>query len=232
MHRKMLTSFIVVLLYGFFLSGTSNAALTTIGTANYGANEYNLIWDNDNNGQSVIWLDYTHSKADWSSQRQWATTLDQALTFNIDPMYNVTWLGGWRLPNADNQGGTGTDSGYNILASEIGHLYYVELLNLGYVALDGTYPQPGWGLNNIGDFNELEASLYWFGTESIGDSDYGWKFNMNWGGLDVFPKTNEIKAMALRSGDVSIVPIPGSVWLLFFGVIGLIGLRRNHENSH
>ncbi len=60
--------FLLLLATGlFFLSmtGLVNAALTTIGTAQFNGvgDEYNLIWDNDNNGNSVIWLDYINPGA-------------------------------------------------------------------------------------------------------------------------------------------------------------------------
>jgi len=33
-------------------------------------------------------------------------------------------------------------------------------------------------------------------------------------------------ALALRTGQVSAVPVPGAIWLLGTGLTGLIGLRR------
>ncbi len=53
----------------------------------------------------------------------------------------VAWAGGleyesggvvydeWRLPSALNQDGSGPDTGYNVIESEMGHLYYTELGN-------------------------------------------------------------------------------------------------------
>jgi len=39
----------------FSAVGSAKATLTTIGTVTYGGMNYNLIWDDDNNGNSVIW---------------------------------------------------------------------------------------------------------------------------------------------------------------------------------
>lgn len=41
------------------MAGMSQATLTTIGTATYFGSEYNLICDDDNNGNSVVSLDYS-----------------------------------------------------------------------------------------------------------------------------------------------------------------------------
>ena len=75
--------FLSILVTGLFLlcvAGMANAALTTIGTATYGGSDYNLIWDDDNNGNSVVWLDYTNARTNWSAQNAWAGELDSSLT--------------------------------------------------------------------------------------------------------------------------------------------------------
>ncbi len=64
------------------MTGLANATLVTIGTANYGGSEYKLIWDENNNGNSVVWLDYTNTQASWTDQNSWAAGLDGSLTYN------------------------------------------------------------------------------------------------------------------------------------------------------
>lgn len=61
MKKRFLGFF--VFLVSLILSGSAFAALEVIGTATYQSNSYNLIWDDDNNGNSVIWLDYTNAHA-------------------------------------------------------------------------------------------------------------------------------------------------------------------------
>ena len=234
----MKRSFLAVLVTGLFIlgiAGMANAALTTIGTASYDGSEYNLIWDDDNNGSSVVWLDYSNAQNNWSSQNIWAAGLNSALTYNIDSAYSVTWDdAAWRLPiTVDGPWVYGYDGttkgGYNITSSEMGHLYYEELGNLGYYATDGTGPQPGRGLNNTGDFNNLIASWYWCGTEYANLPDYAWDIDMNGGFQDYAYQGTFEYGLAVRSGQVSAVPVPAAIWLLASGLAGLVAIRRRKK---
>jgi len=84
------------------MQGIADAALTTIGTATYGGSDYKLIWDDDNNGNSVIWLDYTnfpHTGGWWGTQIDWAAGLGSVLTNISTPGYTVNFYeADWRLP--------------------------------------------------------------------------------------------------------------------------------------
>ena len=238
MQKKKILAAVATVLFFLTITGMANAALTTIGTATYGGTERNLIWDDDNNGNSVVWLDYSNAQANWSSQNTWAAGLDSALTYNIDPAaYTVTWDdAAWRLPSTvdgpDSWGNDGTTmAGYNITSSEMGHLYYEELGNLGYYATDGTSPQPGWGLNNTGDFNSLIALWYWSGTEYADNPGYPWYFDMKDGIQYHRHELDKGYGLAVRSGQVSAVPVPAAIWLLGSGLAGLaaLGRRRNRN---
>jgi hypothetical protein len=225
---------ISVLLCGLFLllvaMGPANAALTTIGTAQFNGTgaEYNLIWDDNNNGNSVVWLDYTHGTANWTNQKAWATGLDGVLTYNT-PGYTVDFgANNWRLPSTVDGpyvfGYTGnTTAGYNITSSEMGHLFYTELGNLGYYSTNGT-TQAGCGLVKTGDFDNLVSAGFWSGTEYAANPSYAWFFHTGNGGQDVY--IGGLCGLAVRSGQISTVPVPGAFWLLSSGLIGLIGLAR------
>ncbi len=132
--KKLFFCTIMMLL---MMSGMAQATLTTIGAATYNGADYNLIWDDDNNGNSVVWLDYSSARADWDSQVSWAAGLGDALVINLFEGYTVAWDdSSWRLPTTvDGPGVYGYDgtttTGYNITTSEIGHLFYEELGNLG-----------------------------------------------------------------------------------------------------
>ena len=227
------------------LAGAAGATLTTIGTATYSGSDYKLIWDDDNNGKSVVWLDYTNGLTTWANQTAWASGLGAVLTINLDSGYFVTWDDpNWRLPSTVDgpyvfgYDGT-TTGGYNITTSEMGHLYYQELGNLGYMATDGSFPQPGWGLANTGGFDNLQSWWYWSGTEysAVLVLDCAWNFNMDREnqhyGHEVF---NNGYGLALRGGQVdgqvaAPTPIPAPVLLLGTGLLGLMPMIRQKKGS-
>ncbi|PIE72004.1 MAG: hypothetical protein CSA20_10010 [Deltaproteobacteria bacterium] len=239
--RKLFLYAAMVLL---MLSGLAQATLTTIGTAEYNGGTYNLIWDDDNNGKSLVWLDYSNT-GNWEAQRSWASSLDTALSVTWNAGVSVTWTdASWRLPNTvdgvwkegyegpDGNGNYDYTVGYNLFNSEMGHLYYEELGNLGRIDTDGNYPQPGWGLNNTGDFiNLIDRLWYWSGTEFTYDPPDVWGFSMLDGGQGGFTRTNVVYGLAVRSGQVSLVPIPGAIILLGSGLLWVVGIGRKSRRD-
>ncbi len=171
----------------------------------------------------------------------WAAWLNSSLTYNIDPAaYIVTWSeDDWRLPSTvDNseytEGYDGTTlAGYNIITSEMGHLYYEELNNLGSFDTSGEQ-QSGWGMENTGDFDYLVENYYWSDTEHAGNIDDAWNFNMNDGGQHPYDKSGYQDldfGLALRSGQVSEVPVPGAIWLFGSGLAGMAAFTRRRKGS-
>ena len=238
----MLKKLLIGIVAGIFflcLSGISHAILTTIGTANYSGSNYNLIWDDDNNGNSLVWLDYTNVYLNWADQNVWASGLGAVLTINLKSEYTVTWDDpSWRLPSTVDGPWVGgfngtTTAGYNITTSEMGHLFYEELVNLGQIATDGTNPQAGWGLYKTGDFNNLLQAFYWSETEYAADSNNAWFFGLYNGNQDEKSKTITERGLAVRNGRVttsaSIVPEPTTILLLGLGVMGLAGARKRMQ---
>lgn len=245
---------------GLILAGLTTeagAALTTIGEATYTrgtlSTNHSLIWDDNNNGNSVVWLDYTNNAAfSWSKMTQWATGLNAAgvLSYTLNTGYSVDWgTNAWRLPASVDgnyvyshlSGNTGL--GYSNTTSELGHLYYTELGNNPYRNPDGTYnSQTGnYGLLNDGDFKNLKSTSYWSGTEASGAPYYGlsaWYFGTGNGLQYVGMKSDPKSAIALRTGQVSYndptttpTPIPGAVVLFGSGLLGLVGLRRSKKHG-
>ncbi len=230
------------------------ASLTVIGTATYLGNDYNLIYDADSPFGPITWLDYTSPFIPWLDQVNWASGLGGSLTVTLNPGYtpSIDWTTGWRLPILDESvidqtGPWGTDVGdgtgfgwggpdpggnydyfygYNMVNSEMGHLFYEELLNLGYIPTNGVTPQLGWGLKNTGPFNNLQAYYYFSGTESSQNPDDAWYFLFDYGSQSFFDKDYNPHALAVLPGVVTAVPLPGALLLVGSGFIGLAGLRR------
>jgi hypothetical protein len=131
-------------------------------------------------------------------------------------------------------GYTGTDCGYNVqtgsaattVYSEMASLWYDTLGNLAYADTSGDSPQPGWGLQNTGPFSNIQSGYYWTGLEYAPDTMSAWAFGAHSGGQYSSYKSDGFYGWAVRSGDVSTVPVPGAVWLFGSGLAGLLGVMR------
>jgi hypothetical protein len=187
------------------LSTNAHAELTIIGTANYLGKSYNLVWDNDNNGKSIVWLDYTADNTQWEEQAAWAAGLNSPyiLTYNIFDRYQVTWDGDWRLPDVgDNpgQGSSGAGMGTDQKTSEIGHLYFVE------IGLSSYRTYTSYEVNYYsGAFENLVAHDYWYRNEFEGDSRFVWHFNMAGGAQNAGWGTGWGYGLAVREASIEVV---------------------------
>jgi len=243
MHKIILG--IATALVLFLGAGTVKASLTTIGTATYNGDTYNLIYDDDAPMGPIVWLDYTNYGTHSDNQKNWAAGIDSDITsYNFNTGYSITWTEpAWRLPatvdgtyvygyegDPDHDGTYTYTGGYNLANSEMGHLFYTELGNLGYVAIDGTSPQQGWGLTNTGDFSHLVAGWYWSGTDYTAMPPDSWIFNMGNGNQGYASSWSQLSGIAVRGAQVTPVPIPGAVWLLGSGLLGLAAAKRRKWN--
>lgn len=210
---KLLLTMLMLLL----LTGIANAGLQIIGTATYMGSDYNLIYEDDSIDGGLVWLDYTNEYYTWQEQVSWASSLTGILTYNLNPGIDVIWDGDWRLPLTQDE-----VDGYNQNGSEMGHLYYDSLGNVAF-----------FGLNNVGDFNNLQSSVYCSGTEYSPDPDYAGVFDFLDGEQDYYHKLYHSDALAVRPGQVSAaVPLPGAVWLLGSGLACFGLIRRKAGRRH
>jgi len=230
--------------------GTSHADLITIGTATYASatstatntsqstteNVYNLIWDdgftNDiKTHDSIVWMDYSNSQT-WVNLKNWAGNLESALDINLDSGYHVNWNDStWRLPITDvnllyqwGYDGT-TTAGYNITASEMGHLYYEELGLIGKYNTNGIERYSGWGLTNTGLFENLVSTWYWSETEDLNYPNTAWGFDLSRGLQGNISMGGWHSGLAVRAGNISFTPVPEPTTIIIFG-LGLLGLAR------
>ncbi len=221
--KKIFVLFALVLVFG--VVGTSNASLTTIGTASYDSNRdgtletFNIIYEDDSIDGGLVWLDYSRPLDLWQFTMNWASGLGSNLTVNLNPNYttDIDWSTGWRLPLTQQTG-----EGYNQIGSEMGHLYYVSLGNVAP-------SEPGYGGLNRGPFNNLRFSDHWSATEYSPDPDQAWMFRFN-GRQGIDSKWDESDgvncALAVHPGTVSAVPIPAAIWLIGSGLICLVGVGK------
>ncbi|NOX10100.1 MAG: DUF1566 domain-containing protein [Gammaproteobacteria bacterium] len=209
-----------VLLTTVTVSSMANAALlgrlpTTLGGTDYQAyydDVADLTWLADANAGAGSTFDdgpsITDGKMRWVNANAWAGSL------------NVSGVTGWRLPDTlqpdtscDSQS-SGGSYGYNCTGSEMGSLYYNALGNSAY------------SLANTDSFSNVKSDYYWSATEYSSGTYLAWYFYMYNGRQFNNYKTDYKYAWAVRSGDVSAVPVPAAMWLLGSGLLGLIGVAR------
>ena len=153
-------------------------------------------------------------------------------TFDPNPSNNATTDRGYAPTTTDGTDG-GWRDGSGTPVSEMGHMFFVNLGNLGFCTPDDARPsgcteQAGYGLSNTGPFSNLQNGVYWSGT-AFGSSS-AWEFGFDHGIQQMLGKGSQSFAWAVRNGDVpAVVPVPAAVWLFGSGLIGLIGIARRKK---
>jgi len=205
-----------IALFFFLLFGHSCAYATLLeradGTMLYDT-DLDITWLADANYSMTSGVD-SDGRMDWFESNTWASNLD---------------FGGfsdWRLPETIQPDSncsfhnSQVDAGYNCIASEMGHLFYVDLGG------SANSPLPTQTL-----FSNFQLENYWSGTTvAPSDPDNSWYFNFGsgWQGGQL-QTPYSFYALAVRNGDVVSVPLPPTIFLLGLGIAMLA--RANKVRS-
>ncbi len=222
---KKLASMTGVIVTMLVLSMVSHAELIDRGNGLIYDTDLDITWlQNANYGAGSVYddgSDTTDGRMSWPNAVAWADTL-------VYEGYND-----WRLPQTRPVNGTSyvydwshvgsTDRGENVsapgsaysgsTASEMAHMFYNSLGNIGEYDVSGEYRPPNWGLQNTGPFVNLQEWYYWSGTEYAPVSEDAWCFSYNFGSQTGLYKLvgddNGLHAWAVRDGDV--VPVTETI---------------------
>ncbi|MBL8223759.1 MAG: DUF1566 domain-containing protein [Chromatiales bacterium] len=183
----------------------------------------------------------------WFTAVEWVAAMNAAAYLGQDD---------WRLPTVDPANGVAfqyqrsydgsTDVGYGLgapgsvfagtTASELAHLNYTTLGNLAFCgpASSGNtcVPQAGGGFLNRGPFTNFVAGAYWTGRSWDPSTDLAWVFRF--GPQSGFLDGNQGSSLkggfravlAVRDGDLAVIPLPAAGWLLLSG-LALLGRRAS-----
>ena len=243
--NKILGRLLAAICTAILLASSSHAALLgrdINGNAVAGSDASSVfLYDTDRN---ITWLRDANVNGFmlWDAANTWANG------------YSIGAFSDWRLPTMTTTGSNlcefsaagGTNCGYNVdtTTGEIAHLWYDELPgNLAYCPPGGDPscvggPQPGWGLTNPGDFLNMQADYYWYGTSfasrgfvNSSFSHFHTDFGYQGSNPNFFAMFTQYGfAMAVRDGDVlrNQVPEPESLLLALtaLGAMALVRRRR------
>ena len=176
---------------------------------------------------------------------------------------NATVLGvtGWRLPTLSSiTGGASfslgfsnngsTDAGYAItgqawagasgaVTSELGYLFYVDLLRTGRCLPSSADPQscagnPAWPQNNKGPFAAVPGFSFWTDVEAGASS--AWSVNLASGQQAPTAKSATGMAWLVHPGDALLtaqgldpVPVPAAGWLFGSALFGWVAVARRRQ---
>jgi hypothetical protein len=223
---KKMGILVSVLVMVIGLSVSAHATLVDMNDGTIYDTDTQLSWLKDAKYSQTSGYD-ADGQMTWADANTWAASLNAGSGF--------AGFTNWRLPTTAQPDTTcstqsGGDSyGWNCTNSEMGHLYYTELGNAA-----------GGPLTNTGPFTNVQASLYWSGTEYAPNPSNAWVFHFTNGHQVNLNKADFLFAWAVRPG-VRLVggggtPVGYSPAWLFITLVSLTGvggylLRRRMERQ-
>ena len=197
----------VALSVGLLSASGVNAALTSaLGGQVVNDTEFGITWLADanlaaSNTFGVTGIN-TNGTMNWNTAQSWIGGMNTA---------NYLGFNDWRLPTSD------TCFGYNCTGSEMGHLFYNELGGVaGSSILSSLDP-------DLALFQNVRY-LYWSDTEWASNTTGAWVFHSNSGYQNVYTKTSNLLAWAVRPGQVAVAVIPEpETYAMLLAGLGLVG---------
>jgi len=206
------------------LSTSANAALVErLGGRAYYDDVAKLTWLADANYSVTQYANSGGTEGDadglmtWADANNWAANLD------------VAGVTGWRLPDT-----VQPDAGCSIQIADISYGYSCsgsEMGNLFYNVFGGSVGSSITTTHNANYdlFSNIQSNSYWSSTDYAPYYVYAWFFDMNNGNQNFTYNYYGSSGWAVKSGDVSAVPVPAAVWLFGSGLIGLISLAKRKK---
>jgi hypothetical protein len=206
MAKSHLLGLVCAVLLGFVTLSSHAALVSRLG----GAAAYDDVLD-------ITWV--TNASLSGSDtrahQEAWASSLDY-LGFDDWRLASMSVAAGLPTGTTTSVVDCSTATELACRDNELGYMFYQNLGGNILNTLPGNQVVDGVTLTNI-------QSYYWSGTEF--DSNSTWTFfffSGDQGSIDHF----SMYGWAVRSGDVSAVPVPAAIWLFGSGLLGLIGVAR------